>query len=218
MKLLIVMEIIMYNKTKEQLIAAEKRIFDLFEEGYLPYLIHFCGGNEVQLIEIFKNINEGDYILSTHRSHYHYLLAGVTEDLFVKKILEGNSMFMFDKKLNFLTSSILAGTASIACGLAYSLKEKNSSKKVWCFIGDGAEEEGHFYEAVRYVDGWDLPCKFILEDNDRSEATNKEQRRGKSEMIWPSCVFKYTYTSTYPHAGTGTGKIIKEFKEYKIEN
>jgi len=213
MKLLTVMEIIMFNKTKEQLIAAEKRIFDLFEEGYLPYLVHFCGGNEDQLIDIFKNISEGDYVLSTHRSHYHYLLAGGSEKSLEEKILKGDSMFIFDKKINFLTSSILAGTTSIACGVAFAIKEKGQNQKVWCFIGDGAEEEGHFYEAVRYVDGWNLPCTFIIEDNDRSDGTNKEQRRGKSNFIWPGCVIKYEYKSTFPHAGTGTGKIIKEFKK-----
>jgi len=209
------MEIIMFNKTKEELIIAEKKIFDLFEEGYLPFLVHLCGGNEDQLIEIFKIINEGDYILSTHRSHYHYLLAGGSIDALVKKVTDGNSMFIFDKKLNFFTSSILAGTASIACGIAYVLKEQKSNKKVWCFIGDGAEEEGHFYEAVRYVDGWDLPCTFILEDNNRSDGTNKMQRRGHSEFNWPRCVLKYDYTITYPHAGTGTGKIITNFKTFK---
>jgi pyruvate dehydrogenase E1 component alpha subunit len=206
----------MFNKTKEELISLEKKLFDLFEDGYLPYLIHFCGGNEDQLIDIFKNINEADYILSTHRSHYHYLLAGGTEDSLINKVLEGNSMFIFDKSINFLTSSILAGMTSIAVGIAYSLKEKNSKQKVWCFIGDGAEDEGHFYEAVRFIDGWKLPCTFIIEDNNRSVETTLEQRRGNSNFIWPSCVTKYIYKCNFPHAGTGTGNIIKQFKKRSI--
>ena len=171
--------------------------------------MHLCGGNEDQLIEIFEDVIEGDYILSTHRSHYHYLLAGGDEDVLEKKILDGDSMFIFDKKLNFLTSSILAGTCGMAVGIAHSLKLENSPNKVWCFIGDGAEEEGHFYEAVNFVEGWKLPCKFIVEDNDRSVNANKSQRRGDFVMSWPSCVYRYQYTPTYPHAGTGTGNIIK---------
>lgn len=198
----------MFNKTKEQLISFEKRIVDLFEEGYLPYLIYLNEGNESQLIKIFESINEGDYILSTHRCHYHYLLAGGNEKDLEEKILKGNSMHVFDKRLNFLTSSILAGTAPIAAGIALSLKMEQSNKKVWCFIGDGAEDEGHFYEAVRYVDGWGLPCTFIIEDNNRSVTTTKEQRRGKSIMPWPKCVIKYEFKTSFPHIGPGSEKII----------
>jgi len=211
------MEIIMFNKTKEELISFEKRIVKLFEEGKIPYLLHLCGGNEDELIKIFSFINEGDYVLSTHRSHYHYLLAGGSESELEKKILDGNSMFVFDKKLNFLTSSILSGMTSIAVGIAYSLKIENSKRKVWCFVGDGAEDEGHIYEAIRFVDSQDLPCQFIIEDNDRSVNSSKEMRYGKCvNFIWNSKhVYKYEYKPTYPHAGTGSGKMVNLDKYIK---
>lgn len=192
----------------DKLIQFEKKIIDLFENGELPYLMHLCGGNENQLIEIFKNIKQDDYVLSTHRSHYHYLLKGGSEEILIKKIKDGDSMFVFDKSINFMTTSILSGMAPIAAGIAQGIKMENSNQHVWCFIGDGAEEEGHFYEAVRFVDGFDLPCTFIIEDNNRSVDTTKLQRRGKSEFNWPKCVIKYEYTPTYPHAGTGSGKMI----------
>jgi pyruvate dehydrogenase E1 component alpha subunit len=204
----------MFKKTREELIAFEKRIIDFFEEGKLPFLIHLSGGNEDQLINIFKNINEGDYILSTHRSHYHYLLAGGSEKDLEEKILNGESMHIFNKKLNFMTTSILAGGAAIAAGIAHALKMEQSSNRVYCFIGDGAEDEGHFYEAVQYVWGWDLPCTFIIEDNDRSVWSTKTERRGNLITQWPYCVKRYEYKITMPHAGTGTGKMI-DFSKYK---
>jgi len=111
-------------------------------------------------------------------------------------------MHIHNKGLNFISSAIVAGTPAIATGVAWALKKKNSDNKVWCFIGDGAEDEGHFYEAVRYVDGWNLPCIFILEDNNRSVETPKSERYGLSEMNWPSCVKRYSYTPTTLHAGT----------------
>ena len=61
---------------KEKLIAFEDRAIELFEDGYLPFLMHFCGGNADELIEIFKEIKNEDYVFSTHRTHYHYLLKG----------------------------------------------------------------------------------------------------------------------------------------------
>ncbi len=194
------------EQLKQELIEFEREIVRLWENAEIPFPIHFSGGNESQLIDIFRQIRDEDYIFSTHRSHYHYLLKGGDLNKLRKMILEGNSMHIFDKELNFLTSSIVAGTPTIAAGVALALKMKNSSKHVWCFVGDGAEDEGHFYEAVRYVDGHKLPCTFVLEDNDRSVETPKEARYGKSQIKWPGCVKRYTYKCTYPH--TGTGKFV----------
>jgi len=188
---------------KEDLIEFEKEIADSWEKSELPYPIHLCGGNEEQLIEIFKEIKAGDYIFSTHRCHYHYLLAGGSKEKLKNFIARGDSMHVFDRKLNFFTSAIVAGVPAIAAGVALALKKKNSEKKVWCFIGDGAEDEGHFYEAVKYVNGQSLPCIFIIEDNNRSVETPKECRYGNYEITWPSCVRRYSYTPKYPHVGTG---------------
>ena len=196
----------MIRKTKEQLIAFEKRIQALFEQGKLPFLIHLSGGNEEQLIQIFGHIRQGDWIFSTHRNHYHYLLAGGSEERLETLIRSGNSMFVYDRDLNFLTSSVLAGVCCIAAGVAAAIKETNEPQHVWCFIGDGGEDEGHFYEAVRYVHGHKLPCTFILEDNNRSCDATKAQRRGEYDNtfpMWPHCVWRYDYTPTYPHGGTG---------------
>jgi TPP-dependent pyruvate/acetoin dehydrogenase alpha subunit len=203
------------SKTIEELKFFTKKMIDLFETGHIPYLIHFSDGNEKQLINIFNSIKENDYVFSTHRSQYHYILKGGIEAELQDKILNGECMHIFDKKINFLTSSILAGTSSIAAGVALAIKMQKKTNHVYCFIGDGAEDEGHFYEAVRFVDGWNLPCTFIIEDNNRSVTTTKEQRRGRSASFkWPDCVFKYKYETKLPHIGTGSGKMVK-FKEKK---
>ena len=193
--------------TKADLIAFEDRIKALWESGELPYLIHLCGGNEDQLIEIFREVKPGDWIFSGHRSHYHYLLAGGDPDRLEDMIRRGSSMFVFDKGLNFLTSSVLAGTCCIAAGVAHQLKAEKSPNKVWCFLGDGAEDEGHFYEAVCYVQGEGLPCEFVVEDNDRSVDTSRGGR-GRYQVRWPDCVRRYHYTPTYPHAGSGCAHHI----------
>jgi len=194
---------------KEELIEFENRAINLFEDGYLPFLMHFCGGNEDELIKIFEEIKDEDYVFSTHRTHYHYLLKGGTPDDLEKKLLDGDSMFVFNKKINFLSSSILSGTSGIAAGVALALKLKNSKQKVWCFIGDGAEDNGHLYEAVKFVESAELNCEFIIEDNDRSVETNKADRKSNFIMSWPSCVRRYYYKPTYPHTGSGSGKWIK---------
>jgi TPP-dependent pyruvate/acetoin dehydrogenase alpha subunit len=207
----------MKSLTKQGLIEAEAKLIELFNRGELPYLLHLSGGNEDQLIEIFERIHPEDYVLGTHRAHYHYLLKGGTVEELVEKVKGGHSMFLFSKERNFLTSSIVAGLTAVAVGLGWAFKAKGEARQVWCFVGDGAEDEGHFYEAVLYAKNHNLPVHFIIEDNGRSVESTKEQRRGDGGVpfgvCWPDNVERYHYTPTYPHAGTGTKTMVKFLPE-----
>lgn len=189
--------------TKQDLIDFESNVARIYETGTLPFLFHLSGGNEDQLLDIFSKISEGDYVISNHRNHYHALLHGIPADKLLSDISSGRSMFVYDRKRNFFTSAILGGTPAIAAGVALALKRKGSAKKVWCFVGDGSEDNGHLYEAARYVDGMDLPCTYIIEDNDRSVDTTKAGRWGANvQPTTARCIQRYTYNITYPHART----------------
>jgi len=196
--------------TKKELIDFEKTVAEHWEAGDLPYLIHLSGGNEDFLVDLFnEEIKDGDWIFSTHRNHHHALLSGISRNELLSKILAGNSMFVFDGSRHFYTSSVLAGTCALAAGVAYTLKKQGSANWVYCFVGDGAQEQGHFYEAVMFVEAHDLPCKFVIEDNDRSVDSSLEDRNPtKWRFEDPSCVLRDKYTPTYPHAGNGTKKHI----------
>lgn len=189
--------------TKQDLIDFESNVARIYETGTLPFLFHLSGGNEDQLLDIFSKISEGDYVISNHRNHYHALLHGIPADKLLSDISSGRSMFVYDRKRNFFTSAILGGTPAIAAGVALALKRRGSAKKVWCFVGDGSEDNGHLYEAARYVDGMDLPCTYIIEDNDRSVDTTKAGRWGANvQPTTARCIQRYTYNIMYPHART----------------
>lgn len=208
-------------KTKWDFMALrkfEKDLAKLFEEGKINAPLHLCGGNEKQLISIFKEIKEHDYVFSTHRSHYHYLLKGGSAEKLLDEVLgketgickgKGRSMHIYDKELNFYTSAIVAGTCAIACGVATAIKnecgqDQNSGRPhVWCFVGDGAEDSGHFTEAVRFANGRELPITFIIEDNDFSIDSTKEKRWHLYDPINDRRILRYTYQRTYPHVGIG---------------
>ena len=185
---------------KQNLIDFSTKISKIYVEKNLRVTFHLSGGNEDQLIDIFKDIKETDYVFGTHRSHYHALLKGIPQEKVEASIIEGKSMYLFDRKRNFFTSCIIGGTAAIAVGVAWALKRKKSDQHVWCFIGDGTEDSGHFYEAMRYVDGWDLPCTFIIEDNNMAVNATKKDRWGTDSVFsLPNCVKRYYYTPTWPH-------------------
>lgn len=202
--------------TKDSLIAFTNKIAAHHDAGKVPFALHLPGGNEEKLIEIFSEIKTDDYVLSTHRNAYHALLHGLPEDEVEEKILNARSMFMFDRKRNFYVSAIIGGTPAIAVGIAWALKKKGSKQKVWCFVGDGIEDTGHFAEAVRYVDGFDLPCKFIIEDDNMAVEVPKEVRWGTNKnLTWPDCVLRYHYSKTRPHIRTGNFGDINVMKSVK---
>ena len=196
--------------TPEALKQFVEKMAEHHDAGRLPFAVHLPGGNEQELIDIFANINEGDYVLSTHRNWYHALLHGLPPDEVEEKILNARSMFMFDRERNFYVSAIIGGTPAIAAGIALALKRKGSSQRVWCFIGDGIEDTGHFAEAVRYVDGFDLPCTFVIEDDNMAVEASKESRWGTDkDLDWPSCVLRYHYKKSRPHIRTGNFADLK---------
>lgn len=196
--------------TKQELIAFEDSMVDLFESGNVPYPIHFSGGNEDQLISIFKDIKPEDWVFSTWRSHYHYLLKGGDPDKLKDIVLRGDSIHVSDKSINFYASAIVGGCPPIAAGVAMSIKMSGKNGHVWCFVGDGGEEEGSFYEAVRFVDTNELPCTFVIEDNGLSVETPKPVREPREcSIVWPRCVIRYFYVRKWPHVQTG--KFVKEY-------
>lgn len=201
--------------TSQDLIAFETRIRDHFAAGALPCLIHLSGGNETQLLDIFARIRPQDWVFSTHRNHYHALLKGIPADHLESEILAGRSMFIYSREHNFLTSSILAGTCCIAAGVAWDIKQQSfihdERPHVYCFLGDGAEEQGHYYEAALFAEANHLPITFIVEDNDRQvDADRATRARGplaarkvREPLNHFACVYRYHYTPTYPHGGAG---------------
>jgi len=191
---------------KEELIAFEEGLKTLWHEGKIKCPHHFCGGNEDVLIKYFKDhVGPKDWVFSTHRSAYHWLLkTGDTEFLMDQILNKNNSMHIIDLKRRFISTAIVGGGCGPAVGTARAIYEAGDNERVHCFVGDGAMDQGWFWEAIRYAIGWELPIVFIIEDNNRSVCTDKATRWGKMINIdsWPH-IFRYEYKATYPHCGDG---------------
>ena len=190
----------------------ESKVADLFEKGGIHAPVHLCGGNEEELLRVFRDIREEDWVFSTHRNHYHYLLKGGSWKVLLSELRgsrkgmckgNGRSMNVVDKKLRFYSSAIVGGNCAIAAGVALGLKLQGKKEKVWCFVGDGATDGGHFIEAVRFGLGRDLPLTFVVEDNDFSVDSSKKDRWGEFFQVNARNIIRYEYKRSFPHVGIG---------------
>ncbi len=195
--------------TKESLIAFERKIADLYEAGSIKSPIHLRGGNEEQLIEIFKNIRPQDRICASWASHLECLLHGVPEEEITVAILNNKSITLCFEKYKVITSAIVSGICSIAVGFSLAAKRKNIDEITYCFIGDMSFLNGNAQEMIRYSDYHKLPIKFIVADNGLSVKTPTQAVWNiKPDEIARLCkdfgnVIHYKYVNVWPHSGTG---------------
>ena len=195
------------NLTAEDLIRFEDRVADAFNSGLIRAPVHLYDGNENQMIEVFDDVKEQDWIMCSWRSHYQCLLKGVPEEVLYKDILAGRSISLCYPKERIFSSAIVGGSISIATGIALSILKKGGSNRVHCFVGDMTAETGIAHECIKYSENFDLPIRFIVEDNRKSVCTDTYEAWGMSASSYlaygGSKVVYYQYETRYPHAGAG---------------
>lgn len=188
------------------LVRFEEDIADLFNNAKIKAPVHLYYGNEKKIINIFKKIKKQDWVFCSWRSHYQCLLKGVPLQKIKEAIISGNSISLCFPEYNIYSSAIVGGAIPIALGVALSLKRKKSSSKVYCFVGDMTSETGIMHESLKYAMNFNLPIRFIIEDNNLSVCTNtrkvwniKKLTNNKKNKF----VIYYKYKNKYPHAGAG---------------
>ena len=195
------------NLNPTDLINFEERVAESFNRAKIKAPVHLYSGNEKEMIEVFREIRNEDWVLCSWRSHYQCLLKGVPENEVFSEILKGHSISLCFPEHKIFSSAIVGGNLPIAVGLAMSIKLKNQTGMVHCFIGDMTSETGIAHETIKYSINHDLPIRFIIEDNDLSVCTETRKVWGSKELSYenfdhPKVVF-YKYKSKYPHAGAG---------------
>lgn len=187
--------------TVDDLKLFEQEIANLFINKKIKSPIHLSDGNESILIDIFKMINENDYVFSTHRNHLHAILKGINREWLKKQIIDGHSMHINSKHHKFFTSSIVGGTLPIALGVSMAIKKKRKNDKVWVFIGDMGAETGIFHECTKYANRNNLPIVFVVEDNGLSVECPTNEVWGLENKTLK--IIKYKYNKSWPHVGCG---------------
>ena len=196
------------NLTKNDLVNFEKKVADTFNDAKIKAPVHLYSNNEEQMINVFKDINKDDWVYCSWRSHYQCLLKGVPENELYEKICKGISISLCFPEYKIFSSGIVSGSAPIAVGTAMSIKLNKGKNRVHCFMGDMTSETGVAHECIKYSKNYNLPIRFIIEDNDVSVCTDTRKTWGTDLLTYenvddPMIVY-YKYKNTYPHAGAGT--------------
>ena len=128
---------------------------------------HLSIGQEAVSAAFSEVVNKKDFAVSSHRAHVHYLAKGgnlkkMIAEIYGKKTGcskgKGGSMHLIDLDVNFMGSSAIVGNSiPIGTGLALSAKINNTNQKSFIFFGDGATEQGVFYESINFAAVKNLP-------------------------------------------------------------
>jgi len=113
--------------TLETLRAFEQLVADDFNAGRIHAPVHLAGGNEEQLIEIFRDVHEEDWVLTQWRSHYHCLLKGIPPERLREDILAGRSITLCYPEHRILSSAIVGGVLPIAVGIAMAIRREREA-------------------------------------------------------------------------------------------
>ena len=172
----------------------EESIANKYSEQKMRCPTHLSIGQEAIAVGVCANLTSQDQVLSTHRAHAHYLAKGGCLNSMMAEIYGkasgcskgmGGSMHLIDTSVGFMGSTAIVGnTIPVAVGLALE-KKLTRKKSIACvFFGDGATEEGAFYESVNFAIIHSLPILFICENNLYSVYSGLEVRQPVDRKIY----------------------------------
>lgn len=193
--------------TAKDLIEFEEDIAERFNSARIRSPIHLYYGNEQEMIDIFRNISEEDWLFCSWRSHYQCLLKGVPAEELKAEILAGRSISLCFPRYRIFSSAIVGGVLPMAVGAAMSIKRDNGTGKVFCFMGEMTSETGIAHECIKYCRNHELPIHFIIEDNRMSVCTETREAWNQETLTYEHSddpmITYYKYETKYPHAGAG---------------
>ena len=171
---------------------SEERIRELYAEDEMKTPMHMSMGEEAIAAGVCCALKDTDQIFTTYRSHAGFLAKTAhVEEFFAEMYTKdssslkgkGGSMHLCLPAKGFMgTSAIVSAHIPVAVGCAWANKMKKNKKIVVAFFGDGAVDEGGFWESINVAALMQLPVIFACEDNGLAVHTYAKQRRGYNSI------------------------------------
>lgn len=173
--------------------SVEERIKKEYTSRNIRMPVHLSIGQEAVAAGVLITARRSDCCLSTHRCHAHYLGKGGNLSEMIDEFYSleigcsrgyGGSMHLFDKKVNMWGSSaIVAGVMPISVGIGLALKQAGTDNLCFGFSGDGAADQGVFYESLNMAALLQVPVLFVVENNGYSVLTPQVHRQASPNVV-----------------------------------
>lgn len=175
--------------------SSELTIKKYYNENDMKTPMHMSMGGEAISAGICHAVGDNSQVFATYRSHAAFLAKTQDTDYFFAEMYakdssplkgKGGSMHLCHPRYNFMaTSAIVASHIPVAVGAAFANKfkyGKHTDKIVVVFFGDGAIDEGAFWESINLACLKKLPIIFVCEDNGFAVHTPIHIRRGYNSI------------------------------------
>jgi TPP-dependent pyruvate/acetoin dehydrogenase alpha subunit len=162
-------------------------------------------GQEATAAGVCAALEDSDQLFASYRSHALYI--GKTDDteMFFAELYgkttgtargkSGSMHLALPEKGHYGSSAIVGSQIPLAVGAAYSNKMKKNKAVSCVFFGDGALDEGAFWESLNVSCVMQLPVLFICEDNDFAVHTPVTSRQGYKSIVDVARQFKCDVSS-----------------------
>ena len=185
----------------------EDKCAEMYYRGKMFGFVHLYNGQEAVSSGVIKAMRPGeDYVCSTYRDHVHALSAGVPAKEVLAELFgkatgcskgRGGSMHMFSAEHRLLGGyAFVAEGIPVAAGAAFQSKyrrealgDATADQVTACFFGDGACNNGQFYETLNMAALWKLPILFVVENNKWAIGMAHERATSQPEIYKKAGVF-----------------------------
>ncbi len=185
----------------------EDKCAEMYYRGKMFGFVHLYNGQEAVSTGVIQAMRPGeDYVCSTYRDHVHALSAGVPAKEVMAELFgkatgcskgRGGSMHLFSSKHRLLGGyAFVAEGIPVASGAAFQTKyrrevlgDESADQVTACFFGDGACNNGQFFETLNMAALWKLPIIFVVENNKWAIGMAHERATSQPEIYKKASMF-----------------------------
>ena len=164
-----------------------------YRKGLAGGYMHTYIGMEALATGWLNSSRKGyDYVITAYRDHAHAIVLGTDPVAVMAEVIgrkggtaggKGGSMHIYDPKNGFFGGwGIVGGHIPLGAGLAFASRYRNEDRVTLNFMGDGASNQGVVFETLNMASLWDLPCIFIIENNEFAMGTRLEYHAADKEL------------------------------------
>ncbi len=171
----------------------EETIVRIYPDDEMKTPMHMSMGQEAVAVGVCRALGNNGDVVASYRSHATYLAQTEDHGSFFGELHgrvngtadgKSGSMHLADIPKGMLGSTgIVAAGIPVAVGAAFANKQNSPGRIAAAFFGDGATDEGVFWESLNVSCAMGLPMMFVCEDNDLAVHTRKSHRQGFNSLV-----------------------------------